>query len=161
MSLDWAVCVCVTCMVYDNARPLSEGLMTSLGVSTANSATVRATVADRKSSQKDNQRVPQLNNRKWLLLWSLIVLNLPRKHHITSKNIRSVCHAELMLHTVLKEVWLVVHFCVLCSLVVSVDGGQALDNRGRERNARGPTHVLQPLHLSNAPLENAKTHNGA
>ena len=50
--------------------------MMLLSLSTTNRATTKVTVADRKSSQKDSQRVPQLNNRKWLLLVSLIVWNL-------------------------------------------------------------------------------------
>lgn len=55
----------------------------------------------------------------------------------------------------------VVLFCVLCAFVISVDGAEALDDGGSERDAGRTTHVLQPLHLTNAPLEDARAHSAA
>lgn len=156
-------------MVYDRARPLSEVLMTSLGLSTTNSPTIRVTDADRKSSQKDSQRVPQLNNRKWLELWSFSTLNLSRKqsHRKTHTEVKT---SLVRVNTVLKykiewdliDCWdFLVLLHVLSSFVVSVDGAEALDDGGSERDAGRAAHVLHPLHLSNAPLEDAKPHDAA
>lgn len=44
-------------------------------------------------------------------------------------------------------------FYVTVSCVVGMDGAQALQGRGGERDTGRATDVLHPLHLTDAPLE--------
>lgn len=45
---------------------------------------------------------------------------------------------------------------VLLSFVIGMDGAESLYGGGGERDPRRATHILHPLHMSNAPLENTK-----
>ncbi len=47
-------------------------------------------------------------------------------------------------------------FNVLLSFVIGMDGAESLYGRGGERDPGRSTHVLHPLHLANAPLENTR-----
>lgn len=58
------------------AKPFKAGLMTASPLSTTNRATKRVMVEAMKSSQKESQRVPQKNSKKWLELMSFSDLNL-------------------------------------------------------------------------------------
>lgn len=72
------------------------------------------------------------------------------KYFLIKNNVLKYCHGSKYI------VSNILLFNVLLSFVIGMDGAESLYGRGGERDPRRTTHILHPLHLTNAPLKNTK-----